>query len=240
MPSIKKGFACGSTVPAIPATLVSLHAKWYYNWGYIATPNVSNTIPFVPMVFSNKVTSNPTAMVALKGTSSQPLLCFNEPDLPQQANMTVPKAIASWSIAEKTGRRMGGPATATNPTSTTGWLANFMKAKPAGGVDFMCVHWYGPANAASLLRVIDNLYNIYKKPIWITEFAVADWTTPNKYTPSQVAAFLSAVIPQLESRAYVEKYAWKQRTASDPNMGSSTMVNADGSLTALGTLYASF
>jgi hypothetical protein len=38
----------------------------------------------------------------------------------------------------------------------------------------------------------------------------------------------------------VERYCWKTRTLSDPNMGSSSLFNDDGSLTDLGVLYKSF
>ena len=38
-------------------------------------------------------------------------------------------------------------------------------------VDFIAIHWYAPPNADSFLKLIDDLYNMYQLPIWITEFA---------------------------------------------------------------------
>lgn len=79
------------------------------------------------------------------------------------------------------------------PTKSTGWFANFMKANPSGSVDFICVHWYGPPTASSLLNVVDTLWAQYKKPIWITEFAVANWTQFNTLYPrSQPSWMLSS------------------------------------------------
>lgn len=239
--STKKGYACGVVAGThAPAVLVALGAKWYYNWGPTPTPSVSNAIQFIPMVFSKKVAANPTMMAAVAASPARIVLNLNEPDIPQQANMTVPQAIAAWKTVDALGFTMGSPATAGNPTKSTGWLANFMKANPSGSVDFICVHWYGPPTPSSLLTVVDTLWAKYKKPIWITEFAVANWTVANAYTVNQVEAFMSAVLPQLNSRSYVARYAWKDRVASDPNMGSSCLVNPDGSLTALGALYAQF
>jgi len=41
----------------------------------------------------------------------------------------------------------------------------------------------------------------------------------------------------LESRDFVERYTWKTRTLSDTNLGTSSLFNDDGTLTALGTIY---
>ena len=40
------------------------------------------------------------------------LLGFNEPDLAEQANMTVEKALELWPRLEATGMRLGSPAVA--------------------------------------------------------------------------------------------------------------------------------
>ena len=36
----------------------------------------------------------------------------------------------------------------------------------------------------------------------------------------------------------MEKYTWKTRTTEDANMGTSALFNDDGTLTALGRVYA--
>jgi hypothetical protein len=50
---------------------------------------------------------------------------------------------------------------------------------------------------------------------------------------------MEAVVPELNKRSYIERFAWKTRATSDINMGTSALFNDDGSLTALGSLYAS-
>ena len=106
--------------------------------------------------------------------------------------------------------------------------------------DFVCVHWYAPPNVDSFLKQIDAIYAKYQKPIWVTEFAVADWAGkyPGGYDVNLVQEFMKGACAGLESRDFVERYTWKTRTLADTNLGTSSLFNDDGTLTALGAIYA--
>ena len=119
------------------------------------------------------------------------------------------------------------------------WLDNFLiqisKLTPATHFpDFICIHWYGPPNPNSFLTYIQNVYNKYKLPIWITEYSSADWTATccpggvTKHTvvsginwaplgpeddPSDnsTANFMQQTMQGLESMSFVERYTWKER-----------------------------
>ena len=80
----------------------------------------------------------------------------------------------------------------------------------------------------------------YQKPIWVTEFAVADWTGkyPGGYDVNLVSQFMKDARAGLEARDFVERYTWKTRTLADTNLGTSSLFNDDGTLTALGAIYA--
>ena len=90
------------------------------------------------------------------------------------------------------------------------------------------------------MKQIDAIYAKYKKPIWITEFAVADWAGkhPGGYDVNLVSQFMKDACAGLESRDFVERYTWKTRTLSDSNLGTSSLFNDDGTLTPLGAMYA--
>lgn len=236
--SLKKGFVYPHIDSTASAKTASLNVAWYYNWNHVSTSGMSTDIPHTPMSWSQITAGDPTTMSTLTADKTQCMLGFNEPDCPKQSNMTVQKAIQMWPALLSTGRRIGSPATAGNATVPGGWFDQFMQNNPH--VDFIAIHWYAGPNPASLLNIVDTLYAKYSLPIWITEFAVADWKIPNKYTMDDVITFMQAVIPELEERAYVERYAWKTRTLADPNMGSSSIFNDDGSLTLLGQVYATF
>jgi hypothetical protein len=245
----KKGFVYGSSDATTATKINALNVGWFYNWNFVRNPGIDNLIPYTPIVWGTKTANNADAIKIINQIDTpgydNNILGFNEPDFSQQSNMTVDQAIALWPIIQKTGRRIGSPAVAKNPTDPNGWLAQFMqKAKELNyRVDFIAIHWYAPPNVKSLLTKIDALWATYGLPIWITEFAVADWnanaTTPCRFTQTQVKDFMAQVIPELESRSYVERYCWKTRNTSDINMGVSAIFNDDGTLTDLGTLYAS-
>ncbi len=235
--SPKKGFVYSSKDDTAPMKIYSLKPSWYYNWGPKPTVGIED-IPFTPMIWSAKNAKDKSLVNSFISYNKQELLGFNEPDRADQSNMTVDEAIDLWSGLVNTRRRIGSPATSSNATVAGGWFDLFMQRNPK--VDFIAIHWYASPKPDSLLNIVDTLHSKYNLPIWITEFAVADWKIPNKYTTNQVADFMKQIIPELEKREYVEKYSWKTRTISDPNMGSSSLFYDDGSLTDLGKLYSTF
>ena len=107
-------------------------------------------------------------------------------------------------------------------------------------VDFITTHWYAPPNSASFLSYIDAIYAKYGLPIWITEFAVADWAGkyPGGYDINLVKTFIQEACAGLDARDFVERYTWKTRTLSDPKLGTSSIFFDDGTLTELGQIYA--
>jgi hypothetical protein len=229
---MKKGAVCSLSDPFCKQKIVSLNPSWYYTWNTRGIPGLV-AVPFIPMVWG-KHDIAPTAMIP-----NSPLLGFNEPDGAQQSNISVQTALNLWPTIQASGRRIGSPATAGNPSKDGSWLDQFVKG--GGTFDFTCVHWYAPPNADSFLKEVDAIWTKYQKPIWITEFAVADWSGkfPGGFDVELVKQFMKDACAGLESRSYVERYAWKTRATSDTNMGTSALFNDDGSLTELGELYAS-
>lgn len=227
--STKKGFVYDVSDPNLDAKLESVSAKWHYTWGLQG----GQSSPFVPMIWGSKTLSKAPA------TTVPIILGFNEPDGAAQSNLTVQQALSLWTQVTCRGIRVGSPATAGNPTTTGSWLEQFMDGAPH--VDFICVHWYAPPNASSFLNEIDAIYKKFGKPIWVTEFAVADWSGkfPDGFGAPLVEQFMKDACAGLDARPYVERYSWKTRTTSDAHMGTSAIFNDDGSLTVLGQIYAS-
>jgi hypothetical protein len=225
----KKGFVISSRDPLGAQKIASVNPSWYYNWGLV--PLAGLTIPFVPMSWGAR--SMPAG-----GFDAPVLLGFNEPDRSDQSNLTFSDAEVLWPSLYAQGRRLGSPATAENCSKLGSWLDQF--AKGGAQFDFVCVHWYAPPNVDSFLKQIDAVYMKYKLPIWITEFAVADWAGkyPGGYPVDQVKAFMTAACAGLEARSYVERYSWKTRSTSDAALGTSALFNDDGSLTELGLIYS--
>lgn len=238
-----KGAAHGGKNAVALKQIKSLKVDWYYSWGSKYT--VTTSPGFVPMVKDAKTLLRQNAIGYVTSqmpvTRTKHLLGFNEPDHRGQANMSVDRAIRLWPQLQSTGLRLGSPAT-INVTSR--WLDQFMtRAKTANlRVDFMTMHSYTSPNAEGFLAKVDFLHEKYERPIWVTEYAVADWAAtpsrPSQYTGLETRRFMKATVAGMRARPFVERFAWKTRAPFDPVMGASALYHTSGRLTATGRLYA--
>lgn len=238
----KKGVAIGQKDADAADTIRLLNARWYYTWN--AEPIESaEPAQFVPMIWSDGATMD--RQIAQLGQRPKPctLLAFNEPDGRRQADMSADEAVDTWDRIRPLARRIGSPA-AVNALGP--WFEGFTArmAEQGKDYDFVAVHWYGAPSAKSFLRKIDDIHEAYGKPIWITEFAVSDWAArdgrKSRYTTQATERFMRTVLPELERRPYVERYAWMGAGAYREATVTSRLVDDTGALTALGRIYAEF
>lgn len=211
--ALKRGFA-GNTATFINA----MNANWHYNWGW--TPSSASRGEYIPMAWNASAITNASNFAKLTGHSSDWILGFNEPERLDQANMTVARAIQLWPQLMATGKKLVSPAV-SDDTAGRAWLTDFMTQINQKGyrVDAVAFHWYGdvrPANAASgFLSRVDWFQNNFENnsgqnyPIWVTEFAGVDWTGgANPVTQEMNRTFMEGALAGLDSRSYVDRYAW--------------------------------
>ncbi|MEO3774020.1 sigma-70 family RNA polymerase sigma factor [Micromonospora sp. B9E7] len=220
--SARKGVGVWNFAGASQA-LANSKAGWYYTWG-TQHPGISTPrgVTFVPMIRSAE---NVTATELARAKAAGPdLLTFNEPDMPEQANMTVEQALDLWPQVMATGSRLGSPAVAFGAPDPQGWLDRFMTGAQARGhrVDFITLHWFGADFATTaavdqLRRYLQAVYQRYRKPIWLTEFALIRFDGGGAQFPGQEqqAAFLTAATAMLGQLPYVQRYAWFGLPATD-------------------------
>lgn len=217
-----------------------LNVTWYYTWNTNKIPTYTEA-EFVPMIWSNKQVENFIRNKQNAYSSICNLLLFNEPDGRNQSNMTVDEAVHSWRLLSGRAKYIGSPA-AVN--SLGAWFREYDRqmSTQATSHDFIAMHWYGGPSPKALLTKIDNVYAAYRKPIWITEFAVADWTASetkkNIYDKHSVESFMKAVLPELDRRSFILRYAWFGASKIKPSTETSRLFNEDGSLTDLGAIYS--
>jgi Glycosyl hydrolase catalytic core len=246
IPSAKKGV--GTWYFGGVATAMSdVTASWYYTWRVEHQWEPAPfRMQFVPMVW-DETHVTPAELAQAVDTNAGILLGYNEPDHPDQADMTVSLALDLWPRLQETGLRLGSPAMAGNPALTGSWLEQFMDGARERGyrVDFVCVHWYGAgtdaaAETAALRSYLQAIHDKYQKPIWLTEFALIRWTSPATFpTYDEQVAFVRQAVPMLESLPFVERYAW---FAVPPWMdsgilGTTNLYNEDGTPTPVGVAY---
>lgn len=111
------------------------------------------------------------------------VLGFNEPELPDQSNMSAELAANEWlrhiEPLRKSGIRVGSPGISC-AGHAVGWLQDFVQKIRSGGsdVDFWAIHWYGGNVSRETtksedyltdapIRLADNLGSFYDY-IWST------------------------------------------------------------------------
>jgi len=235
----KKGFVYSTTSQG---PISNVNPGWYYTWGLQPISNFE--VKFTPMVWG---------LSSLKKLDSIPsgateILAFNEPDGAHQSNISAQDVVTLWpqlkAKATAMGARLGSIATAQNPLNPNSYFDEVWNAlAPMDRPDFICLHWYAPPNASHFLTWLDDIYEKYNKPMWVTEMCVADWgasaTVPEKFSTDQIQQFMDQVTAGMQQRNYVERYSWKTRAPTDIYMGKGSLIALDGSLTPLGQHYAS-
>ncbi|MFC0540885.1 sigma-70 family RNA polymerase sigma factor [Kutzneria chonburiensis] len=225
---------------AATASLKDVGASWFYNWdaNHNSIPAPAG-VEYVPMIWGQKsVTVDTLAQAKKQGTE---LLGFNEPDLAAQSNMTPAQALDLWPQLQATGMRLGSPAVAFGGDRAGGWLDQFMSGAASKGyrVDFITLHWYGSDFSAAAVNQLKGylqaVSNRYHKPVWLTEFALINFSGAPKFpTQAQQSAFVTNGTAMLDSLPFLERYAW----FSLPSQGEDTgLYNGSGQPTQVGLAY---
>ncbi len=224
----KKGIGAWA-FPGAGQALSQSGASWYYTWSASPAVGVSSAggPRFVPLIWG-AANVNAGTLSQVRGDGPD-LLGFNEPDMSGQANMSPAQALSLWPKLMATGLRLGSPAVATGGATPGGWLDQFMSGATARGyrVNFITLHWYGPDFAtgpavSQLESYLQAVHARYHKPIWLTEFALANFgASPHTPSRKQQAAFLTAANAMLQRLRYVQRYAWfgLEATPADGSMG---------------------
>lgn len=256
----KKGLAMGGDMSST-VEMKKMNVSWYYNWGTTAfNSSVDDEVAHVPMMWGGA--EDNIADLANVTDESNYILGFNEPDIGSQANITPAEGLKVWPYVEALGKRTVSPA-AANPNGASSWVTSFLNGDyDEEGVfiegvdcDAVALHCYGANTKLDrLLTAVDDIWNTYHKPVWVTEVSVMgrkgtsyDNSYENEEARKAVAEYLEKVVEELDSRDYVERYAWFPYDINSKNeiddmdgSGASAMFDYEsGKLTELGFLYAS-
>lgn len=222
-------------------TLELSGAQWFYSWNSTPPDKVPAGVEFIPMVWGRRSDDSIAKLgLELRKHRFGTLLGYNEPDQYHQANLTVAEALRQWPRLMQLGVRLGSPA-CVHPDRE--WMKAFMKGADERQlrVDFVTVHSYGGLNADALMKRLADVYELYGRPLWLTEFAVGDWQAKtraeNRYRPEQIVEFVQKALPQLDACKYVERYAWFPSNPDSASLGPCALFNADGTLTPVGEAY---
>ena len=215
----------------------TLNATWFYDWGTNDTSAANREYALMTWGSSWVTESRIDGYISKPGITS--ILSFNEPDAVGQSNVIVGNAAPLYKKVLRTGYRMGSPATTEGEWDN--WLLDFMNLarQDTMRVDYIAIHWYdwgnwlstlNPAPTASSVltrfkNYINAVYNLYKKPIWITEFNCNVNRTAQTHLD-----FMALALPYLDSDPRIERYSYF--------FEDHIPETSNGALTPIGQLYA--
>ncbi|HYG22642.1 MAG TPA: LamG-like jellyroll fold domain-containing protein [Verrucomicrobiae bacterium] len=219
-----------------------LNAHWWYNWSINA--NSTRDREYVAI---KQQPNWPDLNQNWQTRGINHLLGYNEPnnsveDAYENLNPpgSVDDAVARWGDLLGTGLRVGAPAVTDGGQ---GWITDFLNKADAAGVrvDYVPIHYYrsygnnGDAAGAAnqLYNFLKTIYDIAKRPIWLTEFNNgANWTGGADPTYEQNAAVIQAMIRMMDDTPWIERYSVYSRV----EFVRQTHYD-EGGLTPMGTMY---
>jgi hypothetical protein len=195
--------------PAISAGKIT----WLFNWEMWKPDGTPDDIEYIPQVrVGSQASQIDQFLSSIPKDKLNYFMAFNEPEIPSQANMSVAEAVALWKqyvlpAKEKFRFQLGSPGMSSDPKGKA-WLQEFLAALGGNdGIDFVVVHWYG-TDMPQLASFLGEIYDTFKKPLWLTEFAYTTMRTDQPATMSQVQEFMRQAIPFLGKCEFVERYAY--------------------------------
>ena len=176
------------------------------------------------------------------------LLGFNEPDRPDQANMSVNRAVELWPRLEAMDVPVVSPAPALGGEDW--WLTPFQDQVDNLGyrTDYAGGHWYAGPSVDNLFAHINDLQNDGNgRDVWLTEFSVVDWSGGSgNWSEETNYNFILEFLWRAENKNNLDKYAIFIFTGNGPtnpwdmsNPRSNFRYN-NGSLTPFGKAYAAW
>lgn len=129
----------------------------------------------------------------------------------------------------KHGLRVGSPAVTSGGESGKGlnWLRDFMATCSDCQIDFIVAHWYAWDKPEDFKAYMENMYNIFRKPIWITELGVSE---------GDANPFLQNILPWMDQQDWIERYAYYMVAPSTSH--TQFLIDAAGTgLSSTGCIY---
>jgi putative glycosyl hydrolase len=188
--------------------------SWLFNWELWVPPGIPSGIEWIPTIRTAGQVNDILPFLT-DISKSQPithLLGFNEPEILDQANLSVDEAVGLWKefvlpAKQKFGLRLGSPGMSSHVSRSKPWLDEFFKQlNGEDGVDILVVHWYGP-HFHGMKEFLEDMYQTYKLPLWVNEFACSKIGN-GETSEEEVLQFLQEAVSWLDETTYVERYAY--------------------------------
>ena len=230
----------------------SFGASWGYDWARNDKDGLSADKFYAPMQHNagwpNRGTLHKKYHDWNNDVKPAYLLGFNEPDRPDQADMTVARGVELWPELMAMDVPLVSPAPAQGGEDW--WLNNFMDQADGLGyrVEYAGGHWYSGPSVDGIFNHINDVQNKANgRPVWLTEFSVVDWSNGNgDWSEESNYNFILEFLWRAESKNNLEKYAIFIFTGGTPTNPwdltnpRSNFRNSNGTLTPFGKAYSAW
>ena len=195
----KKGWGGGETSQSWNL----MQYTWQYNWN--ANGSSGLNFEYVP-IRHNYYWPNFDLINNIENSTH--LLGYNEPERPDQADMTVEQALEQWPRLMESGLRLGSPAPSDAAVGRN-WLYEFLDRADELNyrVDYVAMHWYqGGQTPTQFYNRLRQVHERTGRAIWVKEFNNgANWTTHPD--PEESADWFAEALHMLDTASFVERYA---------------------------------
>ena len=210
----------------ITDNLYLLQPHWFWSWGPGLTPEQMELIPegieHVPAFWGGgSVNAENIARIneLFEQGHIRYVRGFNEPDLSDQANMTVEVALIHWERLSRElhpDLRLISPAESWPRMGDNAWMVRFMQGVEERGLrmDYIAVHFYAeglwPNQTVNHVRTV---YQRWGRKVWLMETGVrympaGNNHAANNFTQAQIVTYMQELLPQLETMPELHRYSW--------------------------------
>jgi O-glycosyl hydrolase len=117
-------------------------------------------------------------------------------------------AVSLWQQYLKPLKNQGymliSPACTNGPSGMT-WMKSFLDECTDCQIDRVGLHFYG-TEPQDFINYVTEVYNAFKIPVWVTEFACQNFGGGEQCTAEQVQNFLQTVTEWMDKTTYVDAY----------------------------------
>ncbi|TCD71305.1 hypothetical protein EIP91_011076 [Steccherinum ochraceum] len=187
---------------------VTSRVKYMYTW----SPNCpSNTfgVKCMPMMWGDKDDGAIKSLVSKASTAADNLILFlNEPNQDGQSNMSPQHGCDLYHQYLKPGEALGykyiTPATSSAPSGLT-WVKDFLACCKDCQFSGVAIHWYD-MSLQKFQDYVELWHNTFNMPIYVTEYALQNFSGGAQASPDQVTAFHKAAAAWMEQQDYIVTY----------------------------------
>ena len=206
----KKGIA------GYESNYAAFNLNWAYNYDDFTGVNLPTPVNYTPMMYAAQYWE-PLSDVQARApgwvASAQPtcLLAYNKPDNTGAnggSNTSTNDVLGAWPYIQALNVPIVSPACATTYGD---WMYNFYTMIAANNyrVDYTAVHMYQNPDASALIGNLQNVFNTWGRPVWLTEFSPVQWSSTATRTWSEQSDynFLAEFMWIAEDNVWFKRYA---------------------------------